>query len=304
MQPSFAYQCTNKLTGAYIGSGNAIIRIPIEDNLKLNTENVFGNVGDYVECWNTMPSVYTDYMDLIQVVPGAMFSGFDTGVYVNGARYLSNQVSRVNVLSLKDDQRYPIDIDMFLFIPEKLEEGLIINAGQTLMTVTLVKWSTWGNNTGNEEEFTWTFIADNQVALTTGTCTVNNNEPININFGLVPKSRIKNTGQGLDSVIQTANLNIDCEDSRLNQDVRITLSANSASGNMQNTIATTIENLGVEMYYNNKLISPMNSFLTPLTAGRSDAEVTFGLVKNATIESDALPDGRFEASGSLVISLP
>lgn len=301
---AFAYQCINTVTGAYIGSGNATIRIPIADNLKLGEDNVFGNVGDYVECWNTMPSMYTDYLDLISVTPSTVLAGFDSGVYVNGSRYLSSQVNQINVFTLNDDLRHPVNIDMFFTIPNKLDKDLVINAGDALMVVTLEKWSTWGSNVGNRERFIWTFVADNRVALTTGTCTVNNNEPINIDFGLVPKSRIKNVGQGLNSITQDVSLNIDCEDLRLNQDIQVTLSANSASGDLLNTIPTTLSNLGVEMYYNNRLIAPMGSFLTPLVEGRSDAEVTFSLVKSAGVDSESLENGRFNASGSLVISLP
>ncbi|WP_392566955.1 fimbrial protein [Utexia brackfieldae] len=301
-----AFVCQNKLTGKEIASNATVtIAIPIDENLQHGDENIFGNVGDYLECKNHFPNIYVDYMDLAAggVTVGSVISSLDTGIYIKGQRLSSKNTPKTNILTLTDSLYHPVDIQMFFVTPAGLGESLIIEKGQTLMKLNLNKHSTSNGATNVEENFVWIFTAANKSVLSTGTCSINNNEDIYVDFGLVPKNKIATTG--LDSITQAVDLKIDCNDSSINnQKIKVTLSADVADFS-SDTIATNMNaTLGVQMFHNHVLVAPFGSFQSTLNGGMADEQVTFALVKQANLSSSDLADGRFSASASLILSLP
>lgn len=306
---TFAFLCRNKMDGSiHYGGYNADIYIPVDDNLEYNNENIFANVADYIECWNEAPENYIDYLetDNNTAVPGPVFSSLTTGIYLNGSRYLSNQVPQKNVFKITDPGYFPINIQLF-FVTPQLGNHFIIEKGDHLMTLNLIKY-TYYIPTGKYQEynnFSWTFIAANRAVLTAGSCTINNNENIYVDFGLVLKSKILNAEQGLSSVSKTLDLNIDCHDLKINnQKIKLTIKSDSSPFS-NGAIATDRRNeLGIEVYHKNQLIKPNDSFNSTLFNGQAIESILISLVKSPKIANESLTDGEFNANASLILSMP
>ncbi|WP_392560550.1 fimbrial protein [Orbus mooreae] len=305
---AFSFVCYNQLTGNKVASnGTTIIPIQIDSDI-IRGENIFANVGDYIFCENQQPYFYVDHLELNAggIIPGSAISYLDNGVYINGSRILSQNAPKTNIFSIADSKIHPIDIDMFFVVPSGIGSSLVIEANQTLMTLKLHKYSTPNSSHGYEgvhEDFTWTFVAANRAVLQAGSCDINNNEPIIVDFGLVRKASVKNTGA--DSVSKDVNLDIDCHDSSLNnQQVKVTLSAQQASFSNDFIAVSDNTDLGIEIAHNDQVIAPFTGFISYINNGVGNEQIRVSVVKKTTVNSSDLKDGSFNASGSLIVSLP
>ncbi|RKS85122.1 fimbrial protein [Orbus hercynius] len=305
---AFSFVCYDLSTGKEIKS-NGTVSVPIYINSNIvRGENIFGNVGDYLACQNQQPYFYVDHMELKAngITPGAAISHLDNGVYINGARILSTNTPKTNIFSIADNNIYPLDINMFFVVPNTIGSSLVISPGETLMTLRLYKYSTSNSSHGYEgvqENFTWVFVAANRAALQAGNCDINNNEPINIDFGLVPKSMIKNSSA--ESISKAVDLNINCHDNSLyNQQIKITLSAQPVTFSDNAIVVSDNANLGIEISHNNTLVKPNGSFMSIIDGGMSNESLNISVIKNPNVSSENLSSGRFNASASLITSLP
>lgn len=297
-----AYVCKNMQTGEWIDDGSQTIRVPIDSNLS-DSENIFANVGDYFSCKNDLPGSYVDYLEVesngIHLGDKLKAQRFSGGIYVNDSRHLAPNYSKINVFSLHDGDWHPIDIDMFFQTPSVLGPYLVIEPGDVLMKINLFKYS---EPRAKDEYFTWTFVAANRAILVTGTCEINNNQLIDVDFGEVNKTSIATTGSNTRYQINKE-LEYDCQDRSVNKNIKISLSATPAS--FSNTaFETTIAGLGVEMYHDGKVIAPFSGFNSRLRNGLGRDTVTFTLVKKNNPSPTDLQEGDFVANASLIISLP
>lgn len=305
---AFSFVCYDLTTGKVVKSnGTVSVPIPINSNI-VRGENIFGNVGDYVGCQNEQPYFYVDHMELKAngITPGSAISHLDSGVYLNGNRILSTNTPKANVFSSADYDMRPLNMDMFFVVPDTIGASLVIEAGQTLMTLRFHKYSTPNSSEGYQgikEDFTWVFVAANRAALQAGNCEINNNEPINIDFGILPKSMIKNSG--VDSVSKDVDLNINCQDSNIyNQQIKITLNAQPVTFSNNAILVSDNANLGIEISHNDSLVKPNGSFLSIINGGISTESLNVSVIKNPNVSSENLQSGRFNASASLITSLP
>lgn len=301
---TYSYQCINKLTNVPFQSGAQTIRVPIHSKISKG-ENIFANVSDYIDCKNDEPWAY---IDTLYVIPYGIHlgnkltqQGFNGGAYINSNRYYANNSSRIDIFSLKDEHWHPVNIDMFFKTPDSVGSFLHIAPGDIIMTVNL-HFSGYPPTETSERDFTWTFVADNEAILTTGTCSINNNRVIDVDFGEVSRTSISDIGLNtFHKVIK--DINIDCPDQTLNQMLKISLSADYAS--FSNTAFKTSTNgLGVEIYHDGNVIAPFTGFNTYLNNGKGSDSITFTLVKDKNASKKDLREGDFYATASLVVSQP
>lgn len=300
----YAYHCFNKATNQKFSSGAQTIYIPIQSRI-IEGENIFGNVGNYIECKNDEPNFY---VDTLYVRPNGLELGnklsiqrMSGGGYMHGSRYFAGNSPRVDVFSLTDDNYHSVNLDMFFQTPDPIGPFLHITPGDTLMTVYL-HFSGSPPTSNSERDFEWTFIAANESILNTSNCIINDNKVIDVDFGQVSRTSI--TGNGLETFHKIdKEVNINCSDPNINQAVKISLNADYAHFS-RNAIKTSIPGLGVELYHNGNVVPPFTSFPSYVNNGSSHDVVTFTLVKDLNAPPRDLEEGIFVATGSLIISQP
>ncbi|WP_180737875.1 fimbrial protein [Providencia stuartii] len=299
---SYSYICLNKYTGETFKNGDQIIEVPIDSDIT-QVENIFANVGEYLDCRNEIPNQYVDYLEIkrLGITLGNVLKsqGFSGGVYVNNSRYTENNLSRINVFTLTDGDYHPVDIDMFFKTPDPVGPYLVIERGDVLMTLRLYKYS---DPFETEGDYVWTFISANRAILATGSCEINNNQLIDVDFGEVSKTAISTVGSQTRYQIEKE-LEYDCDDTSVNQNIKVSLSADTAS--FSNTaFSTTTPGLGVEMYHEGQVVAPFEGFNSNLRNGMGRDTVTFTLVKTPNPGPSDLQEGDFSANASLIISQP
>ncbi|MEY0232803.1 fimbrial protein [Providencia manganoxydans] len=297
-----AYECQNVNTGEWVDEGNQIIRVPIDSDIT-EFENIFANVGDYFACKNNLPGAYIDYLEIkrlgIHLGEKLTAQGFSGGVYVNNARYIVPNFLKINVFSLVDGDWHPIDIDLFIKTPDPVGPYLVIEPGDVLMRLDLFKYS---EPRAKDESFVWTFVSANRAILATGSCVINDNQLIDVDFGEVSKTAISTVGSQTRYQIEKE-LEYDCDDTSVNQNIKVSLSADTAS--FSNTaFSTTTPGLGVEMYHEGQVVAPFEGFNSNLRNGMGRDTVTFTLVKTPNPGPSDLQEGDFHANASLIISQP
>lgn len=306
-----AYTCHNKYTGEEFKGGSQIIEVPIDSDI-VQFENIFANVGEYLECRNDWSGSYTDYME---IVPFGIHLGeklkeqrFSGGVYINNIRHPQNNLRKINVFTLERDPSMgdheagpyqPVDIDLYYKTPDPVGPYLVIERGDTLIKLNLFRYS---DPELTEEYYTWTFVAANRAILATGSCVINDNQLIDVDFGEVSKTAISTVGSQTRYQIEKE-LEYDCDDTSVNQNIKVSLSADTAS--FSNTaFSTTTPGLGVEMYHEGQVVAPFEGFNSNLRNGMGRDTVTFTLVKTPNPGPSDLQEGDFHANASLIISQP
>ncbi|HEK1094871.1 TPA: fimbrial protein [Proteus mirabilis] len=299
-----AYHCINKATNERFDIGAQNIRIPIFSKI-VKGENVFGNIGDYIDCKNDIPETYIDTLYVvpngIKLGPKLLAQSMMGGGYINGSRYLMGNSSRIDIFSLTDGDYHPVKFDMFFQTPDPIGPSLHIAPGDILMVVDM-HFSGWPPTESSERDYRWTFIAANEALLNTSNCIINNNKVIDVDFGYVSRSSI--TGNGLQTFHKIEKeVNVDCNDPNINQAVKISLSADYAHFS-RTAFKTSMPGLGVELYHNGNVIPPFSSFNSYVINGSSHDIVTFALVKDLNASLRDLEEGAFVATASLIISQP
>ncbi|MGM0938663.1 MAG: fimbrial protein [Pseudomonadota bacterium] len=301
---SFSYHCINKYNGTKFDDGEQIIYVPIDSNIT-QTENIFANVGEYIDCKNDEPWFYKDSLFIkrfgIHLGPKLREQNFSGGVYVNSSRYPVNNLSQILIFMLDHGNYTPVDIDMYIKTPDPVGPYLVIEAGDELMTLDL-HFSGDPPTWNSERDYKWTFKSANRAILATGSCVINDDKLIDVDFGEVSKTAISTVGSQTRYQIEKE-LEYDCDDTSVNQNIKISLSANEASFS-STAFATTTPGLGVEMYHEGQVVAPFEGFNSNLRNGMGRDTVTFTLVKTPNPGPSDLQEGDFHANASLIISQP
>ncbi|KFX14321.1 fimbrial protein [Pectobacterium betavasculorum] len=293
-----AYTCRNKQTGKTLGGGSSSVSIPLSRTLT-SGEQVVIDIGKYYECKNDTPAVYSDYMfTQSNSSTTVLSSAFDTGAYIKGGKY-AFPLPEVNVFTLPkggDSAYHNVPISIFYEMKDSPGELVKITKGQTIATLMLHKYATTTGGPQDRRYFTWNIIADNDSIFTSGTCEINGGRNIDIDFGQIAKQELSESG-----ISSTNRRRVDvpykCKNP-VNMPISITLSADIAAFSID-SIKTSNENLGVQMYYGENLISPGKSVHLELQNGIGNSLFDFALVKN---RSGAVSSGPFSGSAVLVMS--
>lgn len=129
-------------------------------------------------------------------------------------------------------------------------------------------------------------------------CSINNNQTINVTFPNIELTQLTTDGRSA-TVKFDQPLNYACT-TALTQDIGITF-AGGASLFSSDALATSNNNIGVELLYNNEIVPPDGHFNTKLTNGTGSDTITFVPVKSPTA-TDAQLEGNFTASATLIMT--
>ena len=187
----------------------------------------------------------------------------------------------------------------YIDFPETPGNYINIRSGSLIAVVSIrIRINTFF---GNSDFGTFVNVyARNSLNLSPSTCTINDNNPIEVDFGSVDPM-----APGGDSPLGTpytksVTLNYSCPDPGIDSPIDIKLVGTASSFN-PSTLATSNPNLATAMIRLSSLVPPGGSFRTSVTNSSGSDTVQFTLIRKA----GSLPAaGSFTGSGTLVMSVP
>ncbi len=120
--------------------------------------------------------------------PGPKFASEGTGLRVNGVYRNYPVAGGIRVATLPDNRvGYPIDVTPYIIMRNSPGNPISIRIGDNLGLLRM----TQTNNAGSgSSRLAVTYVANNNFTISPSTCTINNNNPIEINFGQVNQRAI------------------------------------------------------------------------------------------------------------------
>ena len=290
-----AYTCRSKVDGKVFPNGVSSydVKVPLNRELRPG-KTIFFDMSKYFECKNDVPSTYVDIMNTYASGITTRLDGgaFDLGAYVNDVKY-NLPASGVNVFRLTDGSWHDLPIVVFYSMKDFPGHEVKVSAGEKIASVELYKYSI---PAGSENYFTWNIIAGNDSIFTSGTCDVNDGKDIQIDFGQLNYQKLSSSGE---TGIYRRDVYVPyrCKNP-VSMPIQVTLSADSSIFS-QESIRLSNKNIGVKMYYDNKLIKPGDSIHTELQNGLGGSQLVFALVKKNGADVNT---GPFTGSAVLVMS--
>ncbi|MEB0046573.1 MULTISPECIES: fimbrial protein [unclassified Pseudomonas] len=248
------------------------------------------------------PPWWQDYWSTsIQVgpawTPGPKLASQGTGLRINGT-YLNTPVPdgiRVSTLP-NNGVGVRVDVTPYILIRNNPTNPLDIRIGDTLGVLRL-------NQTNNYDStrngLTITYSAANNFVVSPSTCTINNNNPIEINFGDVHQRAI-GTDPQTTSIRTNRRLTYACPDGGITTPITITYKGTPSSFNT-NLLVMSNPDVGTALVRAGSAVRVNGSFLTQITNSTGGDDVTFALVKR----TGSLPvAGAISGNGVLVMGVP
>ncbi|WP_338491169.1 fimbrial protein [Pseudomonas trivialis] len=287
------------------GGQNVNLQVPV--NVRLDAvQNRILLEGARLECRYTpgpqTPSRGEDYWATgsgsgAPWTPGPKFLREATGLRINGS-YQNNPVpSNIRVATLPDNAvTYPINVTPYILMRNSPGSPIDIRIGDSLGLLRLTQTNNAG---GGYTQLTVTYIANNNFTVSPSTCTINNNNPIVVDFGSVPQRAI-GTDPLTSSIVSNRRLTYSCPDGGITTPITITYKGTSSSFDSR-LLMMTNPNVGTAMVRAGAAVPVNGSFLTRITNSVGGDDVTFSLVRrNGSIPAA----GAISGSGVLVMGVP
>ncbi len=224
-------------------SYNSDIYIDLKPQIGAN-ENLLIRLGDFIQCRNDSPKQWNDYLDYSS---GSSFGGglnSFTGVITsfNGSRYSFPTTQRVRSDEYRGTKGFYKLTGVLYLTPISGASGVVINGGQVIATVKMIKWAQHRKTTvvSNDVLFAWRFIANNSVTVPVGGCDVNTRS-VNVSLGSYP----------IDTSEKDININVRCGK---NRDLKFFLSGKTDSQSIfSNTSSSSpASGIGIELVRNGR----------------------------------------------------
>lgn len=237
------------------------------------------------------------------ITPGYKLSGYNVGINVNGSDYnapVGAGIPIATMFNFRPGGDMPsVDLRTYMFISTRGSPGSPVNirAGDNLGVLHLSQT----NNTGKPPvPHVYIYLnAANDLIVEPSTCTINNNQPIEVNFNQVNQSLIGESPVST-PVNKTVTLNYRCPTPGITMPIKITLKGYPAAFN-SNVLSMSNTNLATGMLRNGVLIGPERSFNTNIYNSTGADDVVFALIR----KPGSLPaTGAFSGSATLVMGLP
>jgi type 1 fimbria pilin len=191
---------------------------------------------------------------------------------------------------------YPINITPYILMRNDPANPITVRTGNSLG---LLRLTSSNNYDSTRPELTVTYLAANDFEVSPSTCTINNNNPIVIDFGSVHQREI-----GSDPLTTTIRsdrrLTYNCPGPGLSLPITITYQGTASSFNT-NLLSMSNADVGAALVRGGAAVRVNGSFQTRITNGVGQDDVTFSLVKRAGTLPDA---GPISGSGVLVMGVP
>ena len=294
-----------RVNGGPWQTGNPNLSVPVtvrlsEDRVRILLE------GARLECRFSpgpqTPSWWMDYWATGNAAgtpwtPGPKFSSEGTGLRINGAYQNTPVQSGIRVATMPDNRTiYPIDVIPYILMRNYPANPFDVRIGDNLG---LLRMTSSNNFDASRPQLTVTYTAANNFTVSPSTCTINNNNPIEINFGEVHQRAI-GTDPLTTTIRSDRRLTYACPDGGINTPITITYKGSPSSFDPRLLVMTNPD-VGTAMVRGGSAVQVGGSFLTRITNSGGGDDVTFSLVRRA----GSLPTtGAISGSGVLVMGVP
>lgn len=316
----FAFICRSNDGQEALSGTQDIYDVPIQNEIFSlpNRINEFAEVSNFMTCRNENYNAYIDYLNVTGATLGTVFGNnpeLKAGIVVRGNYYLAPfSGQEIPVFRLTTDSE-PLQIKLYLQVNVKPTPSVLVRKGDLLMTLDLHKYATFINSNQyiDHAYFKWNFYAGNDVVIGTGTCDINDNQIIIVDFETVNASGISTVGSA-SRFQRNAEITYSCEDNNLTAPIKMTLIGETSTFSSDALLVRTgdignqgsiMEGLGVEVYHQGQRVSPMNGhFNSKIENGHGRDILMFTLVKKPNLLQNELTEGPFKSEGTIIMSTP
>ncbi len=293
-----------RVNGGNWQTGNPNLQVPVTVTLSADRTRVFLE-GARLECKYSRdhgPSWGQDYWATGNAsgtpwTPGPKFRAERTGLRINGAFLNTPVPSGIRVATMPNNNTaYPINITPYILLRNYPSNPIDIRVGDNLGLLRLTSSNNWDTS---RPQLTVTYTAANNFTVSPSTCTINNNNPINVDFGNVHQRGIGS--DPLTTAIRSdRRLTYSCPDGGITTPITITYKG-TASGFDSRLLLMTNPDVGTALVRAGSAVRVGDSFRTQITNSTGGDDVTFSLVRRA----GSLPAaGTVSGSGVLVMGVP
>lgn len=289
-----------------VGGGQDInLQVPVTVRLDTNQNRILMD-GANLQCRYTpgpqTPSRAEDYWATgstagIPWTPGPKFASEGTGLRVNGVYRNYPVAGGIRVATLPDNRvGYPIDVTPYIIMRNSPGNPISIRIGDNLGLLRM----TQTNNAGSgSSRLAVTYVANNNFTISPSTCTINNNNPIEINFGQVNQRAI-GSDPLTTPIVSNRRLTYSCPQGGISTPITITYKGTRSSFDARLLMMSNPQ-VGTALVRAGTAVPVNGSFLTRITNSVGGDDVTFSLVRQAA----SLPAaGAISGSGVLVMGVP
>lgn len=243
---------------------------------------------DYWETGNASGTPWTS---------GPKFVSERSGLRINGSFLNTPVPAGIRVATMPNNGiGYPIDITPYILVRNSPSNPIDVRAGDTLG---LLRLTSSNNYDATRPQLTVTYTAANNFTISPSTCTINNNNPIEINFGDVHQRAI-GTDPLTSTIRRDRSLTYTCPDPGITTPITITYKG-IASSFSPHLLTMTNPNVGTALVRGGVAVQVGSSFLSRITNSVGGDDVTFTLVRRAgTFPTPGATSG----SGVLVMGVP
>ena len=286
-----------------VGGGNINLQVPV--NVRLDTaQNRILLEGARLECRYTIgpqtPSRAEDYWATgngTPWAPGPKFAQEGTGLRINGTYRNTPVPVGIRAATMPDNTvAYPIDITPYILMRNSPGNPIDIRIGDILGVLRMVQTN---NDNSGSVQLSVTYTANNNFSISPSTCTINNNNPLEINFGTVHQRAI-GTDPLTTTIRSDRRLAYSCPDGGITTPITITYKGSPSAFDTRLLVMTNPD-VGTAMLRNGAAVQVGGAFRTNINNSTGGDDVTFALVRRA----GSLPTtGAVTGSGVLVMGVP
>ncbi|KAF2407265.1 fimbrial protein [Pseudomonas antarctica] len=293
-----------RVNGGPWQNGNPNLQVPVTVALSADRSRIFLE-GARLECRFTYsggPAWHADYWSSGSAAgtawtPGPKFASESTGLRINGGFYNTPVPTGIGIVTVPNNGVfYPINVTPYILIRNYPANPFDVRIGDNLG---LLRLTSSNNYDGTRPQLTVTYTAANNFTVSPSTCTINNNNPIEINFGDVHQRAI-GTDPLTTSVSTNRRLTYSCPDGGINTPITITYKGTPTAFNNR-LLTMSNPDVGTALVRAGSAVQVNGSFRTQITNSTGGDDVTFSLVRRA----GSLPAaGSVSGSGVLVMGVP
>ncbi|WLH83043.1 fimbrial protein [Pseudomonas sp. FP2338] len=250
-----------------------------------------GSPGWWTDYWGTALQAGAAW------TPGPKFLNQGTGLRIGGAHHNTPVPYGIRIANMPNNSvGVPVDATPYILIRNNPTNPIDVRIGDILGVLRLHQTNNY--NTASTA-LALTYTAANNFSISPSTCTINNNNPIEINFGTVHQRAI-GTDPLTSSVVSNRRLTYSCPDGGITTPITITYKG-TRTGFDTRLLMMTNPDVGTAMVHAGTAVPVNGSFLTRITNSVGGDDVTFSLVRR----NGSLPTaGAISGSGVLVMGVP
>jgi type 1 fimbria pilin len=303
---SFAYTCTTS-DGHSIGPGGS--QTPVEVRVRIGPvlkegKNEIINVSQ-INCRNDYGNII-DYLDLDAngaTLTTSLFKNVAAGITVNGSDYLLNSLPKIsNLQTLTRLQSQSIPLSLYIMVVPYPTPDITIKRGDKIGQINFSQRNNMPDCPQRCGPYRWSLIADNDAYFVTTSCTINNGQQINVDFGPIRQDLLSNSPTST-NFKQDKNLTYNCDDTTKSMDMAVRL-VSDPSAFSTDLIRTTNSDVGIAMLYKGNVVTPNQTFSSKIINGVGNDTISFVPVKNGAVSYQNIATGDLTGSATLIFSAP